>query len=411
MVTAEGTDTWNYTWDTVPLKNGDWYITASAYDGYVYSADVTVMVTLDNPRNRIPTVAVTTHEDGDLVSGVVEIGGISSDVDGSVELVQISIGDNQSWVACMPDGATGSFGMWTYPLNTTVFPGQNVTVYFRSFDSKAFSEEISLTLAVREKETVDDDGGVPDDDGDDGGGGGGSGSDKSEQSTSIQNILIIVVIIIVVVVLLLVMFTMRRKREREEEEARRRESDALAPDIVRPAPAVARRRATPAEPVTLETADLSPSPAAPAVAPPPAPTPGTTLAVGAVVTPDRLLPKPGGTADAGGATPTPPSAAASGPPAAPVRTTKPVSLDYTKPDSAPFMVGPGAPGKGGAADKAEVYHDGGKSVWTPDMAVSRTAKEAESALEMLEKLNKLKAAGAISDEEYEKSKKRLLRKI
>jgi hypothetical protein len=52
-----------------------------------------------------------------------------------------------------------------------------------------------------------------------------------------------------------------------------------------------------------------------------------------------------------------------------------------------------------------------KNVWTPQMVESRTAAEAKSALEMLHELNELRNEGAITEEEYEISKKRLLRKI
>jgi len=50
-------------------------------------------------------------------------------------------------------------------------------------------------------------------------------------------------------------------------------------------------------------------------------------------------------------------------------------------------------------------------VWSPEMAESRAAGEAKTALEMLHELNELRNEGAITEEEYESSKKRLLRKI
>jgi hypothetical protein len=52
-----------------------------------------------------------------------------------------------------------------------------------------------------------------------------------------------------------------------------------------------------------------------------------------------------------------------------------------------------------------------RNVWTPEMVESRTATEAKSALEMLHELNELRNEGAITQEEYEISKRRLLRKI
>jgi hypothetical protein len=52
-----------------------------------------------------------------------------------------------------------------------------------------------------------------------------------------------------------------------------------------------------------------------------------------------------------------------------------------------------------------------RNIWTPEMVESRTAAEAKTAIEMLHELNELRNEGAITEEEYEISKKRLLRKI
>jgi uncharacterized membrane protein len=73
--------------------------------------------------------------------------------------------------------------------------------------------------------------------------------------------------------------------------------------------------------------------------------------------------------------------------------------------AAAFMVSePPGGGGGGSEDEAKGY-------WTPDMAEKRVAREAESAVEMLEKINQLRKSGAISEEEYETTKRRLLKKL
>ncbi len=59
----------------------------------------------------------------------------------------------------------------------------------------------------------------------------------------------------------------------------------------------------------------------------------------------------------------------------------------------------------------EVFHEGDRQVWSPDMVESRVSTEAKTAVELLHKLNELKQEGAITEEEYEVSKNRLLRKI
>jgi len=59
----------------------------------------------------------------------------------------------------------------------------------------------------------------------------------------------------------------------------------------------------------------------------------------------------------------------------------------------------------------EVYHEDSKGVWSPDMVEKRTAADAKNAVEMLKDLKELKDSGVITDEEFEVSKRRLLRKI
>jgi len=50
-------------------------------------------------------------------------------------------------------------------------------------------------------------------------------------------------------------------------------------------------------------------------------------------------------------------------------------------------------------------------IWSPEMVEERVRSDAKGAVEMLHELNSLKNEGAISDEEYELYKRRLLRKI
>jgi len=58
-----------------------------------------------------------------------------------------------------------------------------------------------------------------------------------------------------------------------------------------------------------------------------------------------------------------------------------------------------------------VFHDSEDHVWTPAMAESRAATESKGAVDLLRELNELKEKGALSEEEFDVSKRRLLRKI
>jgi hypothetical protein len=59
----------------------------------------------------------------------------------------------------------------------------------------------------------------------------------------------------------------------------------------------------------------------------------------------------------------------------------------------------------------KVFHEDKGAVWSPQMVESRTTTEAKSAIQMLQELNELKEKGAITQEEYETTKKHLLRRI
>jgi hypothetical protein len=288
---------------------------------------------------------------------------------------------NPTWITCQPDPATSGYETWSHTFNTTQYQGQNLTFYIRSFDGLDYSDELSITL------TVD----APGEGGEDGGDGGGSGSGgksaSSDTSTSIQNILIVVVIVIVLVVVLAVLMFMNKKKKDKlaEEERRRREEEARrhaayragqaaggasisrGPVSVGPAalPVV-----TPAEvipsggtvPGGAATAIPPPAPPAPgSTGPAGPPTPPTVLAGGGAVTPDRMLPSTAGQQ--------PPAGAA-------------------QPQAGVAQVPPGAAGTS-----------------------APTGDGTKTAVEAIAELGSLHAKGVISDEEFEISKRRMLRKL
>lgn len=65
------------------------------------------------------------------------------------------------------------------------------------------------------------------------------------------------------------------------------------------------------------------------------------------------------------------------------------------------------------ADGSEsgVYHEASSGVWSPDMVEKRTSAESKTAMENLKELSKLRDDGILTDEEFEKKKRELLRKI
>ncbi len=224
--------------------------------------------------------------------------------------------------------------------------------------------------------------------------------------------LLLLVIIAVIIIVALLLWTRRRKRPKEAEPSTQ-DGQAIAVDIIKPGQARPKGpvRLTPAEVVDIgdgagedsgpaagashgasggglamspssRTAQAARLPEGPAA-------PGT-----GVIPADRLLPK----------APRPTK------PVVPEKTSMwsrlPSEKPLVKPTDAPKVIEPEEP-----AQKLEIYHNDSGAVWTPDLATERTAKEAESAVEMLPKLKKMLGDGVLTQEEYEVHKRRLLRKL
>lgn len=139
---ATGTTSWTHDWDTTKYSNGEHTIYAKAYDGEDSSEIVSVSVTVDNGGNIAPQVSITYPNDGDTVSGEVEIRGSASDDDGFVQVVEIQI-DNEVWIEVI--GATN----WNYDWNTVDYTNGEHMVKARAKDDLGlYSKEKSVTVIV-----------------------------------------------------------------------------------------------------------------------------------------------------------------------------------------------------------------------------------------------------------------------
>jgi hypothetical protein len=250
-------------------------------------------------------------------------------------------------------------------------------------------------------------------------------------SQSDGNMMMYLVVIVVVVAIVIVLLLILKKRKSKEGESRGDvpEGTAIAIDIVKPGEDKRIVKATPAGIMDVQAnlrasdGSLMPLPITPAPA-------RGQLAGPEPISPDRLLPKAGGTVDKADDDGKPrgpfkpgtvvhPGMKAKGP----MITTKPMAsttvvatgptvkdtdegaIEYKRPDMAQFLADKPSP------DKADVYHSDSGAVWTPDMAAKRTTQESTAAVEMLPKLKKMLDDGVISQEEFDVSKRRLLRKL
>jgi len=64
-----------------------------------------------------------------------------------------------------------------------------------------------------------------------------------------------------------------------------------------------------------------------------------------------------------------------------------------------------------APEGQTIFHEDHDHLWSPQMVEHRSVQETENALQMLKELNDLKKTGALTEEEYDISKRRLLRRI
>jgi fibronectin type 3 domain-containing protein len=93
------------------------------------------------PPNQLPTCSISSLSSGTTISGLYEIGGSASDSDGTVQFVEIRIGDGE-WKR------TSGTTSWTYTLDTTVLSNGENILYVRSYDGEDFSQEESGSVIV-----------------------------------------------------------------------------------------------------------------------------------------------------------------------------------------------------------------------------------------------------------------------
>jgi len=141
------------------LSTGTHTISFKVQDNYgVWSDEATTTLTVTEfiPPNKLPTVTITSPEDGAELKGTVTIKGSATDEDGTVEKVELLI--DGEWFL-----ATGTTS-WDFQLDTTTLANRDYTINVLAFDGTDYSEDTILNLTVNnEEEGNGDDGG--DDDG------------------------------------------------------------------------------------------------------------------------------------------------------------------------------------------------------------------------------------------------------
>ncbi|UCE36873.1 MAG: hypothetical protein JSW00_15410 [Thermoplasmata archaeon] len=141
---TQGITEWSYTWNTTTLGDGNYTISARAYDGIDYSKVKSVNITVDNPHK--PTLTITS-EIPDEVSGTITIQGTASDVDGEITKVEIQI-DNGEWEEI--EGTSD----WSYELDTTKLENGEHTIRIRVYDDEGEYHEEAFSITVKNDEDI-----------------------------------------------------------------------------------------------------------------------------------------------------------------------------------------------------------------------------------------------------------------
>jgi len=160
-----------------------------------------VWVNVDNIGNKPPVVNFTSHASGDVVNGTVTIEGTAFDYDGSIQYVEVSVG-NESYVRAVNTGVNWS--TWSFEITSTDYPDGTYTFNVTAVDNASQEGLYWIDLVFNNEET-DVDG---DPDGEDGG---------AEDNEVTDFLMLYVLIIVIIITLLAVLLSLRKMKAYEDD--------------------------------------------------------------------------------------------------------------------------------------------------------------------------------------------------
>ena len=132
-------DIWSHDWDTTRVSDGTHELYARAFDDTGFSmTNITVIV---NNAGGEMLVQVTSHKDGQVVSGITKFMGTAYHSKGTISEVLINI-DNSSWETV--NGTTSWFHLW----DTTDYEDGEYLIQFKASDGVKNSSTLNLTVKV-----------------------------------------------------------------------------------------------------------------------------------------------------------------------------------------------------------------------------------------------------------------------
>ena len=139
--TSITTNTWSHSWNTTEVPDGPHEIFARAFDESGFTkTNRTVIV--HNAGGEM-FIHLTSHTDGQIVSGITKFQGVARHSLGTILEVQINIDNSTTWLKV--NGTTNWFYLW----DTTEVEDGEYEIKARAFDGMTNSTPIMITVNVR----------------------------------------------------------------------------------------------------------------------------------------------------------------------------------------------------------------------------------------------------------------------
>jgi hypothetical protein len=156
-ISSTGSEKWNKSigkgwgldtgYSVIETSEGDFVFTGmiSSFSDYNYDAFL-IKTNSDGgggERNKPPRCSMISYSTYD--SGMIRITGISTDPDGQLQQMEVSL-DNSNWIEILGGPS------WTYELNASNLTEGNHTISFRVYDGELYSKNITFNFYIHSNE-------------------------------------------------------------------------------------------------------------------------------------------------------------------------------------------------------------------------------------------------------------------
>ena len=109
---------WKLVFDTTKLDNGEYWVTAWAWDDEILGGSDKILIIVNNTENHWPYANITHPKNEATVSGIITITGHAWDIDGNVTTVWLVI--NETHYNATDTSGNSSWYTWSLKFNTTI---------------------------------------------------------------------------------------------------------------------------------------------------------------------------------------------------------------------------------------------------------------------------------------------------